>query len=489
MARQLRFLLACGAVALAGCTMGPDYKRPEVAMASAWRTTAAEAADLANSDWWHAFGDPKLDALIEAALEANNDLKLAAFRIDEFDARLQVSRSGIYPQVGYSANASRELRSQERPNDVRPGSSPTVSIFNIGGTLSWELDLWGRVKRSNEAALADLLSTQEARRGVMLRVVADVATGYVRLLELDRRLELARQKLQTRRESLHLVDQRFQGGSGTRLAVEEARALAESQAAELPAIEREILSVEYALSGLLGRNPGPIERRELGSLNLPQLPQGVPADVLARRPDIAEAEQQLIAANARIGVAKTGYFPTLSLSAALGLGADDLRWLWAETARTGSVGASIAGPILNGGRVEGDVRQAEAIRSQMEVRFVQAVQTALSEVEDALGARAKAGERESALGRQVAALQDLTRLARARQEGGQWGRIEVLEMDLKLYNAQATQAETRRDTLLSLVAVYKAMGGGWMVEQEKRRSAPPVAAVQAQATTREEARK
>lgn len=484
MKRRLTALAPVLLALLAGCTTGPDYKRPELVLAADWRTPPADAADLANTEWWQGFGDEHLARLIDAAIDANKDLRIAAYRIDEYSARLKVSQAGSLPTVGYGANATRELRSQERPNGLRPGQSPTLSNFEIGGSFSWELDLWGRLRRSDEAALADLLATQEARRGLMLTVVADVAGAYVKLLELDRQLAIAQQKLALRREAVKLMDAKREGGSATRLDVENLRALAETQAAELPAIRRDIATTELALSALLGRDAGPIERRRLDELKLPQLPAGVPADILTRRPDVASAEQALVAANARIGVARTGYFPTLSLTAALGLAADDLRWLFAETARTANIGSALAGTLFDGGRVEGDVKQAEARRGQAEQQFLKAVQTALLEVEDALSARARAGEREAAIGERLKALQNVQQLTLARQTGGQTGKLEVYDAELNLQDAQAAQAQGRRDTLLALVSVYKAMGGGWMLEQERRRSTP---GVQVQAKTREEA--
>lgn len=470
---------------LAGCSTGPDYKRPELPLPAAWRVAPADAADLANTEWWKAFGDEHLSRLIDAAIDANRDLRIAAFRIDEFGARLKVSQAGSLPVVGYGANASRAQLSQERPNGLRLGASPVLSDFELGGTFSWEIDLWGRLRRADEAALAELMAAQETRRAVMLTVVADVASAYVKLIELDRQLAIAQDKLRLRRESVALMDAKREGGSATRLDVETLRAVAEEQSAVLPQIRREIATTELALSALLGRNAGAIERRGLADLRLPQLPAGVPADILARRPDVAAAEQGLVAANARIGIARTGYFPTLSLSAAIGLAADDLRWLFAETARTANIGAAIAGTLWDGGRVEGDVKQAEARRGQAEETFLKTVQTALLEVEDALSARARAGEREQAVAARLKALQDVQRLTVARQGGGQTGKLEVFEAEIKLQDGHAAEAEGRRDTLLSLVAVYKAMGGGWMQEQERRRS---TAAAQATAKTREEAK-
>lgn len=486
-----RKTLACLTVAgLVGCTLGPDYKRPELPPATPWRVDVSDAADLANTAWWHAFGDAELDSLIETALDANKDLLLATYRIEQFDARLEISRAANYPQIGYAGTASRERRSQERPNGLPPGTSPIVNNYELGGNFSWELDLWGKVRRSNEAARADLLSTQESRRGVMLSVVSSVATSYVQLLDLDQQLGIAQQALANRRETLALVDTRYRGGSATRLNVEQARAELESTAAAVPPIERDIATVENALSGLLGRNAGTIPRRKLDALTLPLMPQGVQADILTRRPDVMAAEQNLVAANARIGVAKTEYFPTLSLSAALGLGADTPRWLWAQTAQTGSFGAGLVGPIFSGGRIEGDIRQAEAIQKQMAVLYQLAVQNALKEVEDALVTREKSGVREATLGRQVNALQEVTKLARLRYEGGQSNFLEVLNADLVLYSAQGRQVQSRGATLMALISVYKAMGGGWMLEQEKLRTpATPAANVQAQVATEVEAPK
>lgn len=471
------------ALALAGCTLGPDYKRPELTLPPAWRAESMDAADVANTDWWKAFGDPDLDALIDAAIDANKDLKLAAFRVADFDGRLQVSRSANFPQVGYTALAERQRFSQERPTGaggLQYGVGPIINNFAVGSVLNWEIDLWGRVRRSNEAALADLLSSEESRRGVMLTIVSSVAASYVELLALDKELLLARTALKNRNEALALMTEKHRGGSASRLAVEQARAAVDATAAEIPLLERDIARTEGALNLLLGRNPGAIQRRGFDALALPQVPQGVPADVLTRRPDVMAAEQNLIAANARIGVAKTAYFPTLSLAAAIGLASDDPRWLWAETARTGILGAVLNGPIFTGGRIEGEIRQAEANQQQMAVRFEQAVQVALQEVEDALVTRAKSGQRDEALVRRVDSLQEVGKLARVRYEGGQSTFMEVLDADIAIYGAQNLQVQSRRDTSLALITVYKAMGGGWMVEQEKRRApATPAADMQA----------
>jgi multidrug efflux system outer membrane protein len=468
---RTKLLVLAAALSLSACTMGPDYRRPDMPLPTTWRVTPTDAADLANAEWWRAFGDPTLDGLIETALEANQDLLLASLRVEQFDARLQVSQAGNYPTIGYSAAGQRERRSQERPNGLRPGDSPSLNNYELSANLTWELDLWGRVKRANEAARAELLGTQEARRGVMLSVVSGVASTYVRLLELDARLQLARQSLKNRQDALDLIDQRFRGGSSTRLAVEQARGAVEAEVAQIPPIERDIADLENALSVLLGRAPGPIARQPLGQLALVQLPSGVPADILTRRPDVLAAEQDLVAANARIGVAKTAYFPTLSLNAILGLAADDVKWLFAETARTGNYGAGLAGTLFDGGRIAGNIREAEGQQKEMAVRFQRAVLNALVEVETALVTRQKTGDREASDARRVRIQEEVARLMRLRYEGGQSTLIDVLDVEMTVIGVRTQQLQSRRDTLLSLVSVYKAMGGGWMVERDQRQAA------------------
>jgi outer membrane protein, multidrug efflux system len=468
-----RFTLAAlaGLSLMAGCTLGPEYQRPELPLPAAWRVPPSEAADLANLEWWRGFTDPQLDEYIELALSANKDLLIAAQRVDRFEARLQTSQSANYPSIGYSTAASRERRSQERPNGLRPGESPYVNNFELGAGVRWELDLWGRVRRADEAARAELLSSQEARRGIMLSIASGVASGYVRLLELDQRLALARDAVKNRQDVLALAIQRAEGGAGSRIAVERARAEMEQSAAQIPPIERDLVEVENALSALLGRNPGPVARRAIDTLARPRLPQGVPADVLTRRPDIMAAEQDLVAANARIGVAKTGYFPTLSLSALLGLGADDTRWLFSETARTGSIGLGLAGTLFDGGRTAATIRESEAAAREMALRYQQTVLNALVEVETALATQDRAQARESAQDRVLKVRQEVARLARVRFDGGESAMTEVLEAELEVLGAKADRLQSQRETLLALVGVYKTMGGGWMQERDSRQAA------------------
>ena len=471
--RRHGLVLACAAVAmLSGCTtLGPDYKRPDVPLPQAWRSEQANAKDVVNTAWWQAFGDPALDELIAGAIDANKDLMLATLRVEQFDARLQISRADGRPQAGYKASAQHQRYSEERPVLLPPRIDPIQDAFELGANLSWELDLWGRVRRANEAARADLMASEDARHAVMLTVVTSVATSYIQLLSLDHELELARETGKNRSDALSLVQKKYEGGAATRLDVAKAKAAMYDVSVAIPDLERQVAALENAISLLLGRNPGPVKRGKLQALALLPVPQGIPSDVLARRPDVLEAEQNLISANARIGVAKAQYFPTISLTGLLGLGSNELGSLLQHSATTGSIGAGLLGTIFSGGRIKGDIRETEAMQKQMLVKYQQAVQTALSEVEDALVFRAKAGEMATAGEQQLDALRDALQLSGARYEGGQSSYLDVLDAQQDLYEAQDQQVGRQRDTYLALVSIYKAMGGGWMVAQDQIRAA------------------
>lgn len=482
--------LACAlAAALSGCvTLGPDYQRPGVDMPQAWRTGLPNARDVANTEWWKTLGDPALDALVSEAIDANKDLQLATLRVEEFDAKLQVARADGRPQVGYGATVERRRYSEERPALFREGVDPLQDAFEVGGNFSWELDLWGRVRRAKESARADVMANEDARRAMMLTVVTSVATSYVQLLALDHQLDLARQAQKNRGDALALVEKKYEGGAASKLDVAKARAAMYDVAVAVPDLERQVAQLENATSLLLGRNPGPIKRSTLLALKLPPVPAGIPSDVLERRPDVMEAEQNLVSANAKIGVAKAEYFPTISLTGLLGLGSNDVDTLLQRSAMTDSIGASLLGSIFSGGRIKGDIRASEAVQKQMLVKYRQTIQTALREVEDALVFNAKAGEIASAGTQQLAALREAVQLSEARYEGGEASFIDVLDAQQDLYQAQDKQVGRDRDTYLALISIYKAMGGGWMVAQDQARAtaatAKPAPAAAANASTK-----
>lgn len=472
--------IAC-ATMLSGCmTVGPDYQRPDLPLPQAWRTTQPEAMDVVNTEWWKGLGDPALDALIVEAIDSNLDLQLATLRVEQFDARLLISRADGRPQIGYEASANRRRYSQEQPALLPRGVNQYQNAFEVGGNLSWELDLWGRVRRAREAASADLMASEDARHAMMLSVVTSVATSYVQLLALDHQLELARQTQENRRDALALVQTKYQGGAASQLDVARAQAALYDVTGVVPELERQVAELENATSLLLGRNPGPVARGTLLAVKLPPVPAGIPADVLVRRPDVMAAEQNLISANARIGVAKAQYFPRISLTALLGQGSNELDNLLQSSATTGLVGAGLLGPIFSGGRIKGDIREAEAVQKQMLVKYQQTIRTALREVEDALVFRTKADEVAAAGAQQLAALRDAERLSDARYQGGQSSYLDVLDAQQDLYEAQDKQVDRLRDTYLALISIYKAMGGGWMVAQDQVRDTAATTAVPAQ---------
>lgn len=480
--RTRRLLLIClPACWLAACTIGPDYRRPETNLPAKWLAerpgVSASAASPGSpatpwsenpldSAWWASFQDPELDALVQSTLEGNKDLRIASYRIEQFDAYLQVSQSTGLPQVGYNASRTRDSLSENRQVPLVVGAQPVDNSYIASAGATWELDLWGKVRRSNEAALADLLSSEENRRALASSLVAEVATGYVRLLGLDSELELLQQTLSSRRETLRLLEAKLAGGGSSALPVARAQAELLQAEADIPAKEAEIAELENALSGLIGRDPGPIRRgKTAATLALPVVPGGLPADLLVQRPDVRKAEQDLVAANARIGVARAQYLPTIALTGSSGFASADLSNLALLSSNFGSFGVTLLGPIFTSGRISGQVREAEAVQKQTATIFLRSVQTALREVEGALVANRKAGQQAAMRGLQVRALQELRDQSLKRHLGGYTGYLEVLEADRGLYAGQFQQGQARREQFASLIAVYKAMGGGWSLPE------------------------
>jgi multidrug efflux system outer membrane protein len=460
---------------LAGCTaVGPQYTRPDVAQPQAFRFQESEARDLANVAWWKQFNDPVLDGLIDEALRNNRDLRVAAARVEEFIGRVTTTRSQGLPQLGYGASGARD-RISERLDTSIAGIPNPQTTYQAFLSASWEIDLWGRIRRLSEAARADLLATEEARRGVVLSLVSSVAIAYIVLRDLDKQLEISRRTVRTREEAVKLFDLRFKGGVVSQ--VEMAQVISEYEAAvtAVPSAERAIAQAENGLAVLLGRNPGPILRgKTIDELNLPAVPAGLPSDLLERRPDIRQAEQNLIAANARIGAARALYYPTISLTGLFGTASAALGNLFSGPARMWSYAGSLSGPIFTGGSIEGAVAQAEAQQKQLLATYERTIQNAFREVDDALVDQVKTRERLAAQGRQVAALRDYARLARLRYEGGYTSYLEVLDAERSLFNVELGYAQTQADLFSSLVNVYKAMGGGWVDEAENLSPRPMV---------------
>lgn len=470
-----RIAMIASILCLTGCmTIGPDYQRPTVNSPQAFRFQEAEARDLANLAWWRQFNDPVLDALIDEALANNRDLRVAAARVEEFIGRVTATRSQAFPQLGYGFSGSRD-RASERMATPIVGIPNPQTTYQAFLSASWEIDLWGRIRRLSEAAQADLLATEEARRGVVLTLVSSVATGYVMLRDLDKQLEIARSTTRTREEAVKLFQLRFKGGVVSQVELAQVISEYEAAAATIPSAERALTQAENALAVLVGRNPGPIVRgRTVDELAMPGVPAGLPSDLLERRPDIRQAEQNLVAANARIGAARALYYPTISLTGILGVASASLGDLFSGPARAWSYAGSLSGPIFTGGSIEGTVAQAEAQQKQLLATYERTIQNAFLEMDNALVDRQKSRDRLATQARQVAALRDYARLSRARYEGGYSSYLEVLDAERSLFNAELGYVQTQFDLFNALVNVYKAMGGGWVDEAEKLAPKPTV---------------
>ncbi|MDA8106414.1 MAG: efflux transporter outer membrane subunit [Nitrospiraceae bacterium] len=465
------FLLSLCTVVLCGCMMGPNYQRPSVDTPQTWRFEDKEAKDLANTAWWEQVGDPVLNDLIQTALRENKDVKIAAARVEQFAGLYGTTRAALFPQVAAGASAGRQRTSERTgatPLEDVPNGNPTFSNYELFLNASWEIDLWGKLRRATEAARANLLSTDEARRSVILTLVSSVANSYINLRDLDRQLELTRNTTENYKRSYDLFALRFRHGIVSEIEVSQAKSQYEQAAANIPFFEKTIAQQENALCVLLGRNPGPIARgRAIDQLIVPSVPAGVPSEILANRPDIRQAEQDLIAANANIGVAKALYFPTISLTGLLGLASSDLSNLFTGPAKTWSWAVPLSAPIFTGGAIAGQVKSAEAVQQQALINYERSIQNAFREVDNALVDQKRTKEQIAYQDEEVKALRDYVRLAWKRYDNGYTSYLEVLYSESRLYGAELAQTQTQGFLLQALVNLYKAMGGGWVVEADK----------------------
>ncbi|KLU26385.1 RND transporter [Caballeronia mineralivorans PML1(12)] len=475
-------------LALAGCLLGPNYERPAVDAPPAFRFAEPEAKDLVNTAWWEQFQDPALNALIATALADNKDVKIAAARVEQFLGQFETTRSQLFPQVAAGFNAQRQrvpLGSTQLP----AGVGPVFNQFQATLSASWEIDFFGKLRRQTEAARANLLSSEEGRRATILTLVASVASSYVNLLSLDRQLDIAKSTVASRAASVNVFQLRFSGGEVSQMELAQSQSEYQASLATIPQIELQIAQQEDALSILLGHNPGDIARdRELDDLALPAVPAGLPSELLERRPDLRQAEQDLIAANALIGAARALYFPSISLTGLFGSASTRFSSLFTGPARIWSYAGATTLPIFTAGSIGGQVKQAEAQQQQALFQYQKAIQVAFQEVADALVSLQKTREQLVVQGSQVDALRNYARLARLRFEGGYTSYIEVLDAERSLFNAQLSYAQTQGVVFTSTVSLYKAMGGGWVTDAEHMTSTtyegttamanPPAAATQ-----------
>ena len=502
-ARLLVFILAVIAVntvffLTTGCMMGPNYQRPQVDVPGGYRgappmdptkaqqvpsqaapqpsqglaqqasqpapasqQTTAQSAEpsIGDQKWWEVFQDPELQQLIRTALQQNYDLRIAATRILEAQAQLGITHADQLPTVG--AGASSANQRIPRQKNLPPEYETSNSV--VGASMSWDLDFWGKYRRATEAARANLLATEWARRAVTSTLVSNVAAAYFELRAYDLQLEIAKRTLTSREESLQLTKTLADGGAGTELDVRQAEQLVSVAQETIPDLERRIQQQENLISTLLGNNPGPVTRgmKLTEQPHLPQVPAGLPSRLLERRPDIRAAEAQLIAANAQIGVAKAAYFPQITLTANSGFQSSALTSLFSGPAGFWNFGGSLVEPIFNGGRIRSGVRLSEARQKEMVLTYQQAIQEAFRGTSDALIAYQKNREFRERQEQLLSSAQGAAQLSEERYRGGATGYLEVLTNETNAFDAELGLAQAQANELLSLVEIYRNLGGGW----------------------------
>ena len=454
-------------VPLSACMVGPDYQRPEVAIPAAWRLGATEAAEISNIAWWDQFDDPVLSNLVRTALANNKDLKVATANVDQAAAQFGIVRSAQLPQLDASATAERQRLSKTTALGSGAGRGQ-FNDFGVNLSASFELDVWGRLRRASESAQASLLAGEQGRGTVVLTIVANVASGYIQLRALDRQLEIARRTSQSLSDAARLQNVRFEEGAVPESDYQQAESQYREAAARVPELERQIAQQENFISVLLGRNPGPIPRgRDIDSLLFPAVPGGLPASLLERRPDIREAEDNLIAANADIGVAKAAYFPSINLTGLLGLESAELSDLFKGPSKAWSFGAGVLQPIFNAGRIRSQVARAEALQQEALYTYEKSIISAFQDVENALIDRTKFEQIREEQANNLQALRRFRDLAALRYREGVTIYLEVANAEQSLFNVELAFVTTQSQLFQSYTNLYKAMGGGWVEEAER----------------------
>jgi multidrug efflux system outer membrane protein len=464
MRRSVLFAAILLAGFMTGCKVGPNYKKPDVDVPSAYRNATPEesaanaGAAFGDMKWWDVFKDDQLQQLIRTALKNNYDVRIAATRVLQAQAQLGITRADQYPTLSGSAGIS----SQRYP--LTPISPPyQINAGQVALTAAWELDFWGKYRRATEAARANLLASEWNQRGVINTLVSNVATAYFQLRDLDSQLEIATQTLALRQDSLKLTEALEQGGSVSLVDVRQSEQLVYTASETIPSLQKQIGQTEDLLSTLLGENPTDIARglKLTEQPHLPSVPAGLPSTLLERRPDIQAAEQQLIAANAQIGVARAAYFPDISLSATGGFQSDALTRLFTGPAGLWDFGASLTQPIFNAGKIRSNVKLTEAQQQQALLTYQQTIQNSFRDVSDALIAYRKNREHREQQELLTEATRGADELSKTRYQGGVASYLEVLTSETNYFTAQLALAQARADELTSYVALYNALGGGW----------------------------
>lgn len=466
--QKKNLLMAAAAVLLlSGCAVGPNYTKPEIPTPPSFRGViegTEQQPSIADTKWHDLFADPILKGLVETALQQNYDLRIAAERVLQAQAQLGIVRADYFPTLNGNAGftANRQSRIGSIPF-AAPGARLDVGYTQLSFGVSWELDVWGRIRRLNESARGQFLATQEARHAITTTLISDVTSSYFLLRELDLELEIARKTQEIGENGLRLTKLRRSQGAATGLDVSQAEQLLRTANARLAQIEREITQAENALNLLLAKPPGTIERgKPLQEFIVrAQVPAGLPSDLLARRPDIRQAEQTLIAANAKIGAVKAMYFPQINLTGILGTQSRMLTELFTDPSKQMNFSPTLIAPLFNAGRIRNNVRFSEAQKREALITYEKTVMNSFREVSDSLAVFTKTREQREEQEKLVEALQESNRLSNLRYKGGLDSYLQVLDAQRNLFEGELTLAKLRLQELNSVVQLYRTLGGGW----------------------------
>ena len=462
---RIYFLLVLAPLLLASCAVGPNYKRPTVDVPGNYRfATTTNTASVADLPWWQVFQDSVLQGLIRTAVINNYDLKRAVARVEEARNLATVAAAPLFPQINYGGAVGRGRNAVLNTPTFQNGDTTGTALANVNAF--WEIDLWGRIRRLSEAGRAQYLASEEVRRGVTITLVSDVATAYFQLLDLDRELQVQIAATNAYAGSYRIFNQRLENGVAPKLETDRAAAALANAAAVIPDLETQIAVTENQLSVLLGRNPGPIERRSLTTQTIlvPAIPVGLPSTLLQQRPDVLASEEQLVAANALVGANFANFFPQFGLTTFLGKVSPTLSAFTAGSANAWNVGATMAGPIFQGGQLRGQYKAAKAQFDEAKAAYEQSVLVAFQDVSNSLISKEKLAQRRGYDEQAVAALESSVELATQRYLNGRSSYFEVLEAQQELYPTQRALAQTQAGELIAIVQLYRALGGGWQPE-------------------------
>ncbi len=451
------------ALCVTGCMMGPNYHRPETPTPKAYLYQPKETVQPTDTDWWKGLGDPVLDQLIQEALSNNKDLMIATANVEQAAAVLTQTRSPLFPQVSYGANGTRIGFSSSLTEQVPVNVTNPTNYYSVLAGATWQIDLWGRIRRLSQAAQADLFATEDARRGVILTLITQLTTSYVQLRALDDELVIAERTLGVYDAQLKLTRDKFEFGQVSQMNVAQVESQYETVAAKIPQLRNQIVLTEMSIGVLLGRNPGDIPRgKSLQDLTPMTVPAGVPSELLERRPDILQAEEQLVAATAQIGAAKALYFPAISLTGQYGTGSTQLHNLFETSTRMWHYTGDLTGPIFTGGSITAQVKQAKAQQQAALANYQRVIENAFADVDQSLSTREQLLAQVAAQELLVKALTEYSEFARLQFDAGYVPYSTVLQAEQELFPQELNLDQARGELLASLVSIYRAMGGAWV---------------------------